>query len=93
MSRAVVDAVLIDAPPKQAYAKRFDYDGNGNLQYIGWAQSDGSPLITDAKWAIQRLTFTGSPAAMTAQSWAVGADGLAGSESAIWANRASLTYR
>ena len=93
MSRSVVDAVLIDAPPKQSYAKRYSYDVNGNLQYIGWAQSDGNPQTTDAKWAIQRLTFAGSPAAMTAQQWAVGSDGVAGSETCIWVNRGSLTYQ
>jgi hypothetical protein len=94
MSRAVVDAVLIDAPPKQAYAKKYAYDGNGNLAYVGWAQSDGNPQTSQAKWSIQKFVFTGSPAAMTGQQWGIGVSGVAGAEDCIWDNRATtVTYQ
>lgn len=39
--------------------KRFDYDGSGNVEYIGFHYVPQAP-VTDDKWEIWKLTYTGS---------------------------------
>jgi hypothetical protein len=66
------------------YVKRFDYDGNGNVIYAGMAAP--GTATSDAGWAIQRYTYTGSN--VTLLQWAGGTNRLG----AIWDNRAALAY-
>lgn len=39
--------------------KRFDYDGSGNIEYIGF-HYDPLAMVTDGNWEIWKLTYTGS---------------------------------
>lgn len=66
-------------------AKRFDYDGSGNVLYIGTAKA-GS-LESVAVWQIQKFTYTGGN--LTGSLWAAGSPAF----DSVWADRASLSYR
>lgn len=101
-----IDASPSIGPPAMAYTIRYDYDGSGNLIYIGYALSSNSPAIDPA--APQQATniaATGpDPAAAV---WAIKKNTFTGSQLTlsqwangntqmknIWNNRAtSVTYQ
>ncbi len=72
------------AAPKQG-AVSLDFDGNGNLIYIGLA-IPGTPQYIPA-WQIRKLTYDGSGNLLTI-TWADGSRSF----NYVWDNRASLTY-
>lgn len=71
------------APP-QAYQKRYDYDGSGNLIYVGWSQSGFAS--STANWAIKKITQGAN--GPTLEQWAGGVTDMIN----IWDDRATLTY-
>lgn len=64
---------------------KFDYDGNGNMIYTGWAQT--GTATSDASWRIMQQTFNGLNQ-LTDVKWPGGSTGFG----SIWDNRASLSY-
>jgi hypothetical protein len=72
-------------PPYQAIPKVYDYDGNNNVIYEGWAAHPGA-LTTDAVWAIKKNVFVGTN--LVQELWAGGNTNY----DKVWANRASLIY-
>lgn len=66
------------------FQTRLDYDGSGNLIYIGKALT--SMLTSQAVWQIMNLSYTGSN--LTQIMWADGDQKFDN----IWDNRASLSY-
>jgi len=81
-----------DGPSLIGYTNLFDYDGNGNLIYQGWALSyqsnGGSPNAASGIWSIKKFTYNGSNQITTIQ-WANGQPSLIN----VWNNRASLNYQ
>lgn len=75
-----------DAPP-EAWTKRYDYDGSGNLIYEGWAPAFTGAATSAAVWAIRKFTYSGSN--LTTIQWADGDE----RNNNVWDNRASLTYK
>lgn len=69
-------------PGFRAYTKVFDYDGNGNCIYMGWAQR-GS-LSSERKWTIIKFTVNGLNQTTSAM--------ISVPDGAIWDNRASESY-
>lgn len=67
------------------FTMRFDYDGNGNQIYIGWAQV-GS-LSSDSAWRIMQQTFNGSNQ-VTNITWASGSTGFG----LVWDLRTNYSY-
>jgi hypothetical protein len=67
---------------------RFDYDGNGNQIYIGWALP--GTATSDAGWRILQQNFSGNNMTGTAFPNVNGAP--SGAFSFIWDNRASYAY-
>jgi len=67
------------------FINKFDYDGNGNQIYVGWAQPGA--LSSESSWRIMQQTFNGSNQ-LTDIKWPNGSTGF----SFIWDNRASLSY-
>jgi hypothetical protein len=92
-------------PPVYAYTVLFDYDGNGNMIYQGFALSSNKPS-GDQGWPAQSSLIPATGPVAAGAYWAIrkltynGAGQLtqiqwAGGNTAqsnIWANRASLTY-
>lgn len=70
--------------PQLHYTRRLDYDGSGNVIYIGKAQIGST--ITDAKWQIQKVTYSG--ANLTLIQFANASDAY----DQIWDLRTGLTY-
>ncbi|MDE2015951.1 MAG: hypothetical protein KGJ89_04995 [Patescibacteria group bacterium] len=70
--------------PQASYTMLFDYDGSGNLIYLGRA-GIGS-LTGNPVWQIKKLNYSGSN--MTSIQWAGGNESFTN----IWDNRASLSY-
>lgn len=71
-------------PPSYPWQQAFDFVGGSNLIYEGWA---GPGVATSAAgWCIRKYTYDGSN--MTAVQHAGGTTTM----TAIWDNRASLTY-
>lgn len=66
------------------YTTLLDYDGSGNLIYVGLANI-GS-LSSASVWQIRKLVYTGSN--LTSVLFAQGSDAFVN----IWNNRASLAY-
>lgn len=64
---------------------RFDYDGNGNQIYIGWAVT--TYLSSDTVWRIMKQTFNGANQ-VTQIQWANGDPAF----NYIWDNRTTYTY-
>jgi len=64
---------------------KFDYDGNGNQIYVGWAQVGSSS--SDPAWRIMQQTFNGSNQ-LTDIKWANGSTGFG----LVWDNRTSYIY-
>lgn len=60
---------------------RMDYDGSGNLIYLGMAQR--GKLAADAHWIVWKHTYDASNSLTLIQT---------SGRSQIWDNRASLTY-
>jgi len=71
------------APPALAYQKRYDYDVDGNVVYEGWAAPGQE--TSAAAWAICKRVY--SAGRLVAEYWTANAN-----ETAIWDNRAALTY-
>lgn len=67
------------------YQMRFDYDGNGNQIYIGWAQTGAQS--SDPTWRIMQQVFNGSNQ-VTQIIWPNGSTGFGW----IWDNRATYSY-
>jgi len=67
------------------FTMKFDYDGNGNQIYVGWAQT-GS-LSSDTAWRIMQQTFNGSNQ-VTDIKWPGGSTGFG----SVWDNRTTYTY-
>lgn len=64
------------------YTQKFDYDGAGNVIYIGW--TDRGHATSDASWKIQKLTYSGSN--VTDIQWA------SSDFDKVWDDRTSLIY-
>lgn len=77
------------AAPVNPLTQLFDYDGSGNLIYIGWAPLGSTGA--SAAWAIQKNTYNGS-SQLTQTQWANPAGPYLTLYSNVWNNRASLTY-
>lgn len=79
-----------EAPTANPFLILYDYDGNGNMIYQGWAKAGsmtGQPV-----WAIKRFQY-GNPNSAIAgkclrQDWANGTS----SQINVWDNRATLKY-
>jgi hypothetical protein len=71
-------------PPYQAIQKAYDYDGNNNIIYEGWAHPGA--LDTEAVWAIKKNVFVG--ANLVQELWASGNTNY----DKVWVNRVSLIY-
>jgi len=67
------------------YTLAFDYDGNGNQIYIGWAQPGTAQSATG--WRIMRQTFNASGNQITAD-WPSASTAF----NFIWDNRAGYSY-
>lgn len=78
---------LPESPPQKAYTQQYDYDGDGNMIYHGWAQSALNAADTARVWAIQKITYAAGNVVKT--QWANGSTDEVNS----WAARASLTYK
>ena len=63
----------------------FDYDGNGNQIYVGWAQTGTAQ--SDSGWRIMQQVFNGSNQ-VTQILWPAGSTGFG----SIWANRTTYSY-
>ena len=68
------------------YTMKFDYDGNNNMIYCGWAQTGSAS--SDSAWRIMQQTFNGSNL-MTDIKWPNGSTAFG----FIWDNRAALSYQ
>lgn len=64
---------------------RFDYDGSGNLIYVGIAHPN--QVTTEAVWQIRKLSYDGSGNLLSM----LYANGVKQFDQ-IWDNRAGLTY-
>jgi YD repeat-containing protein len=67
------------------YATRGDYDGSGNLIYLGRALTGSA--TSSAVWAIRKLSYDGSGNLLTIQ-WANGNTNYTN----VWDNRVALSY-
>ena len=67
------------------FTMKFDFDGNGNMIYTGWAQTGSAS--SDSAWRIMQQTFNGTNQ-MTDIKWPNGSTAFG----FIWDNRASLSY-
>ena len=100
-----VEGAASDGPPQFAYDIRYDYDGSGNVIYIGWALSSPKPGPIDGLGAVTALIPATGPATSGAY-WAIKKFTYNGSSQLTqvqWANgntqqvskwddRATLTY-
>lgn len=67
------------------FTMAFDYDGNGNQIYVGWAQTGTTQA--QSGWRIMQQTFNGSNQ-LTSLQWPNGSTGFG----LIWNNRATYSY-
>jgi len=93
-------------PPQYAYTKLYDYDGSGNVIYIGWALSSPTPGPV-AGFPAQTAAIPATGPVASGAYWAIQKNIYNGSsqiietqfangnvqESNVWANRAILTYQ
>lgn len=69
-----------------AFTQAFDYDGNGNVIYQGWAVPKNATK-SEADWRICKMTYNGSNQ-ITDIQWADGNEEFDN----VWNDRASLSY-
>ena len=67
------------------FTMAFDYDGNGNQIYVGWAQT--GTLQSETGWRIMQQTFNGANQ-LTSLQWPNGSTGFG----LIWNNRTTYSY-
>lgn len=67
------------------YTMKFDYDGNGNQIYVGWAQT--GTVSSNESWRIMKQVFNGSNQ-VTDILWPNGSTGFGAS----WDLRTTYSY-
>lgn len=101
-----IDGAQSSGPPVYAYTVLYDYDGSGNLIYIGYALSSPSPSGVAQAQAITSLIPSTGPVSSGAY-WAIRKNTYNGSSQItatqwangntqminIWDNRAALSYQ
>lgn len=67
------------------YTMKFDYDGNGNQIYVGWAQP--GEVSSSSNWRIMKQIFNGSSQTTDIQ-W----PGASTAFTSVWDNRTTYIY-
>jgi hypothetical protein len=101
----ILDFPIPDGPSSVAYTTLYDYDGNGNLIYQGWAYSSPEPGPNNP--GIQVSAVPQSGPVTTAPYWAIKKYTYNGSNQLtqaqwcngnpamenVWSNRAALSFQ